>query len=166
MATAVCGACKRKLAASLSKLTSAKIFNHGAPNGAELSAPQLLAGFPWGAAAMRTAGPNELACQHVCARQLNWQRARRKPREVWRAPSCLSAQDPHPWSDLIASSGLSSPAAELERNKAIKAQGEMLSFLPSELGEIQLNQLRLILDDPVLTPLVGGARRARRAIAD
>ena len=71
--------------------------------------------------------PHEKEPADLIQRSLRWRAAaggetmfRGKLREVWCAPPYLTAQDPHPWRDLLASSGLSITATELRRNKAVK----------------------------------------------
>ena len=118
------GQLQRKLAACVRKLTSAKLAKHNASNQGKLFALQLFAGFLWGKPAMRAAGSKRLAI--IAQRSLRMRtaaelatRLRAQLHEAWHAPPCLAAKDQHPWWELIASSGMSSSATELEWNKVI-----------------------------------------------
>ena len=128
MATKEWGDCEQGLAACLAALTSAKMSNHGASGEAKLSAQRLPAGRALYKPALRAAESNKIA--NIVQSSLRLQAAgdlvtkiRAKLREVWRAPPCLTARDPHPWWDLIASSGLSISTTELEWKRAMQGLG-------------------------------------------
>ena len=93
----------------------------------KLLALQLLSGVSWGKPAIPAAGPNKLANivkgsprLHTTAEAATDLRNNRH--EARRAPPCLTAQDPHPWWDPLAFSGMSRSATELEWNTPIKGR--------------------------------------------
>ena len=162
------GGCKRKGARFLFRLTSAELPNRNTSDGERLLALQPFAGFAWGRPAMRAAGPNEPAGIIQSSLRLHaTAELAKKPRgnlhEVWRAPPYLTAQDPHPWRDLIASAGLSGTATELRENKAMEGQNTRTSFPLGCHGrpwKVRSGGAQMALPRP--HSLIGKTRGARR----
>ena len=86
--------------------------------------------------------------------------------KIWRALPCLTDRDPHASWDLIASSGASGSATEIEWNEAMKGLEGMLALSSSGVVEAQMDQFRRNSDNPARITLIGTLRRARGAITD
>ena len=85
---------------------------------------------------------------------------RAKPREVWRSPPHLSDRGAHLWWELISTSGLAASTTGT-KPQALRKRSPFLG--PGDFGEVQLDLLRSIPEDPTDVQLIGMLSRVRKA---